>query len=57
MTDVSGNAEEERLSEFYNQPWIEEAVHRYFYRQVKQIKQIFFALNLFSLLLKIQIVS
>ncbi|XP_065664935.1 SWI/SNF-related matrix-associated actin-dependent regulator of chromatin subfamily D member 1 isoform X2 [Hydra vulgaris] len=35
MTDVAGNAEEERLSEFYNQPWIEEAVHRYFYRQIQ----------------------
>ncbi|XP_057293002.1 SWI/SNF-related matrix-associated actin-dependent regulator of chromatin subfamily D member 1-like isoform X1 [Hydractinia symbiolongicarpus] len=35
MTDVSGNPEEERTSEFYNQPWAEEAVHRYFYRQVQ----------------------
>lgn len=35
MTDVSGNSEEERDSEFYNQTWAEEAVHRYFYRQVQ----------------------
>lgn len=34
MTDVSGNPEEERTSEFYNQNWAEEAIHRYFYRQV-----------------------
>lgn len=39
MTDVSGNPEEERNSEFYNQPWAEEAVHRYFYRQV-QMKRV-----------------
>ena len=35
MTDVAGNPEEERSSEFYNQTWTEEAVHRYFYRQVR----------------------
>ena len=35
MTDTAGNAEEERTSEFYNQSWAEEAVHRYFYRQVQ----------------------
>lgn len=35
MTDTAGNPEEERTSEFYNQPWAEEAVHRYFYRQVQ----------------------
>lgn len=35
MTDASGNTEEERVSEFYNQTWTEEAVHRYFYRQVQ----------------------
>jgi len=35
MTDVAGNPEEERSSEFYNQSWTEEAVHRYFYRQVQ----------------------
>jgi len=35
MTDVSGNPEEERNSDFYNQNWTEEAIHRYFYRQVQ----------------------
>ena len=37
MTDVTGNPEEERTSDFYNQPWAEEAVHRYFYRQVSRV--------------------
>eukprot|EP00794_Sanderia_malayensis_P003606 gene3606-4115_t len=36
MTDTAGNSEEERKSEFYNQPWTQEAVHRFFYRQVQQ---------------------
>ena len=35
MTDQVGNTEEERLSQFYNQVWPQEAVHRYFYRQVQ----------------------
>jgi len=35
MTDTIGNPEEERTSQFYNQSWAEEAVHRYFYRQVQ----------------------
>lgn len=35
MTDTVGNPEEERKSEFYNQAWMQEAVHRYFYRQVQ----------------------
>ena len=34
MTDVIGNPEEERKSDFFNQPWTQEAVHRYFYKQV-----------------------
>ena len=34
MTDVVGNPEEERKSDFFNQPWTQEAVHRYFYKQV-----------------------
>lgn len=38
MTDISGNPEEERNSDFYNQNWTEEAIHRYFYRQVCKIK-------------------
>jgi len=36
MTDVVGNPEEERKSDFFNQPWTQEAVHRYFYKQVQQ---------------------
>lgn len=34
MTDVVGNPEEERRAEFYNQPWSQEAVSRYFYCKV-----------------------
>jgi SWI/SNF-related matrix-associated actin-dependent regulator of chromatin subfamily D len=36
MTDSAGNAEEERRSDYYNQTWVQEAVHRYFYRQVQE---------------------
>ena len=31
-----GNPEEERRSEFYQQGWAHEAVHRYFYSKVQQ---------------------
>ncbi|MGH0135823.1 UNVERIFIED_CONTAM: hypothetical protein FKN15_030473 [Acipenser sinensis] len=34
MTDVVGNPEEERRAEFYQQPWSQEAVNRYFYCKV-----------------------
>lgn len=36
MTDVVGNPEEERRSDFYYQPWAQEAVCRYFYTKVQQ---------------------
>ncbi|XP_013781507.1 brahma-associated protein of 60 kDa-like [Limulus polyphemus] len=36
MTDVVGNPEEERRSDFYYQPWAQEAVCRYFYGKVQQ---------------------
>ncbi|XP_039296996.1 brahma-associated protein of 60 kDa isoform X2 [Nilaparvata lugens] len=36
MTDVVGNPEEERRSEYYYQPWAQEAVCRYFYTKVQQ---------------------
>lgn len=36
MTDVAGNPEEERRSEFYYQPWTNEAVSRYFFTKVNQ---------------------
>ncbi|XP_043235260.1 brahma-associated protein of 60 kDa-like [Amphibalanus amphitrite] len=36
ITDVVGNPEEERRSEFYQQGWAHEAVHRYFYSKVQQ---------------------
>lgn len=36
MTEVVGNPEEERRSEFYYQPWAQEAVCRYFYTKVQQ---------------------
>ena len=34
MTDVTGNPEEERHCDFYDQPWSHEAVCRYFYGKV-----------------------
>lgn len=36
MTDVVGNPEEERRSEFYYQPWVQEGVSRYFFTKVNQ---------------------
>ncbi|KAM7303059.1 SWI/SNF-related matrix-associated actin-dependent regulator of chromatin subfamily D member 1 isoform X2 [Ixodes scapularis] len=36
MTDVVGNPEEERRSDFYYQRWAQEAVCRYFYGKVQQ---------------------
>ncbi len=34
MTDVVGNPEEERQAEFFYEPWVQEAVSRYFYGKV-----------------------
>lgn len=34
MTDVAGNPEEERRTEFYQAPWLPEAVGRYIYSKV-----------------------
>lgn len=34
MTDVAGNPEEERRTEFYQAPWVPEAVGRYVYSKV-----------------------
>lgn len=36
MTDQAGISEEERRAEYYYQPWMQEAVCRYFYRKVQQ---------------------
>jgi SWI/SNF-related matrix-associated actin-dependent regulator of chromatin subfamily D len=36
MTDVVGNPEEERRSEFYYQSWTQEGVSRYFFTKVNQ---------------------
>ena len=36
MTDVAGNPEEERHTDFYYQPWAQEAVCRYFYQKIQQ---------------------
>lgn len=36
MTDVAGNPEEERHSDYYHKPWSQEAVCRYFYGKVQQ---------------------
>ena len=34
MTDTVGNPEYERSADFYQQPWMSEAVNRYFYNKV-----------------------
>ncbi|XP_072324708.1 SWI/SNF-related matrix-associated actin-dependent regulator of chromatin subfamily D member 3-like [Scyliorhinus torazame] len=39
MTDVVGNPEEERRADFYQQPWSQEAVNRYFYCKIQQRRQ------------------
>ncbi|XP_056152850.1 SWI/SNF-related matrix-associated actin-dependent regulator of chromatin subfamily D member 2 [Lampris incognitus] len=39
MTDVAGNPEEERRSEFYQAAWVPEAVGRYIYSKVQQRRQ------------------
>ncbi|VEL19522.1 unnamed protein product [Protopolystoma xenopodis] len=50
MTDaIPGHPEEERRSEFYYAPWMQEAVMRYFYNRVNLAK-IFFAYSIFYLL-------
>lgn len=36
MTDQLGDSEEERKADFYYQPWMQEAVCRYFYRKVQE---------------------
>ncbi|XP_049320232.1 SWI/SNF-related matrix-associated actin-dependent regulator of chromatin subfamily D member 2 [Astyanax mexicanus] len=39
MTDTAGNPEEERRSEFYQAPWVQEAVGRYVFSKVHQRRQ------------------
>ncbi|XP_020641241.1 SWI/SNF-related matrix-associated actin-dependent regulator of chromatin subfamily D member 2 [Pogona vitticeps] len=39
ITDVVGNPEEERRAEFYQQPWIQEAVGRHIFAKVQQRRQ------------------
>ncbi|XP_066519966.1 SWI/SNF-related matrix-associated actin-dependent regulator of chromatin subfamily D member 2 [Hoplias malabaricus] len=39
MTDTAGNPEEERRSEFYQAPWVQEAVGRYIFSKVQQRRQ------------------
>ncbi|XP_029694256.1 SWI/SNF-related matrix-associated actin-dependent regulator of chromatin subfamily D member 2-like [Takifugu rubripes] len=39
MTDVTGNPEEERRTEFYQAPWVPEAVSRYVFSNVQQRRQ------------------
>lgn len=36
MTDQLGDVEEERRADYYYQPWMQEAVCRYFYRKVQE---------------------
>lgn len=35
MTDVNGQPETERQADYFTQPWMHEAVGRYFYSKVK----------------------
>ncbi|XP_063156789.1 SWI/SNF-related matrix-associated actin-dependent regulator of chromatin subfamily D member 2 isoform X2 [Candoia aspera] len=39
ITDVVGNPEEERRAEFYQQPWMQEAVGRHIFAKVQQRRQ------------------
>ncbi|XP_028822485.1 SWI/SNF-related matrix-associated actin-dependent regulator of chromatin subfamily D member 2 isoform X1 [Denticeps clupeoides] len=39
MADVTGNPEEERRSDFYDAPWVPEAVGRYVFSKVQQRRQ------------------
>ncbi|CAH2281611.1 SWI SNF-related matrix-associated actin-dependent regulator of chromatin subfamily D member 3 [Pelobates cultripes] len=39
MTDVVGNPEQERRADFYQEPWSQEAVSRYFYCKIQQRRQ------------------
>ncbi|KAM4029076.1 SWI/SNF-related matrix-associated actin-dependent regulator of chromatin subfamily D member 3 isoform 1-T1 [Anomaloglossus baeobatrachus] len=39
MTDVVGNPEHERRADFYQEPWSQEAVSRYFYCKIQQRRQ------------------
>ncbi|XP_031423671.1 SWI/SNF-related matrix-associated actin-dependent regulator of chromatin subfamily D member 2 isoform X1 [Clupea harengus] len=39
MTDVAGNPEQERRTDFYQAPWVPEAVGRYVYSKVQQRRQ------------------
>lgn len=36
MMDLSGNPEEERRSQFFQESWTDEAVSRYFYNKIQQ---------------------
>lgn len=36
MLDLNGNPEEERRAHFFQEPWTDEAVSRYFYNKVQQ---------------------
>lgn len=36
MTDQTGDVDEERRADYYYQPWMQEAVCRYFYRKVQE---------------------
>lgn len=36
MMDLSGNPEEERRTQFFHEPWTDEAVSRYFYNKIQQ---------------------
>ncbi|KAG8140026.1 hypothetical protein E2320_002765 [Naja naja] len=39
ITDVAGNPEEERRADFYQQPWMQEAVGRHIFAKVQQRRQ------------------
>lgn len=48
MTDVTGNPEEERRTEFYQAPWVPEAVGRYVFSRVRDNTASFHCLTMFD---------
>lgn len=55
MTDVMGNPEEERRTDFYQAPWMPEAVGRYIYSKVSKYRDYFSSTYLQYLLLLVKL--
>lgn len=52
MTDTTGNPEEERRTEFYQAPWVPEAVSRYVFSKVRglirRLHWIYFIISIYN---------